>query len=245
MAKSLSLARSSLVLEVQESIKELIFEQELKPGDSLPTEHELAEKLGVSRNSLREALKVLEATGIVVIRRGFGMFVGEMSLQALVSELVFHARLSALNGTKELRDLVDLRETLESSLVRRVASQLSPRDLEKIGEALAAMEAAADAGAFSPESDKLFHEALYQPLDNPFISQLLSAFWVILSLLEEHLPASSESAKAVAAQHRAIYSAFAEADADAAERAMVLHFSGIKARLDAVAPLTEAAPVAR
>jgi len=234
MAKPVSLARASLVTEVQESIKDLIYSRRLKPGDALPTEHELAEALGVSRNSLREALKVLEATGVVVIRRGYGMAVGEMSLRALISELVFHARLSAQEGTKELRDLMDLRAALEGSLIPRVAAVMQPADLDDIREAVEAMEEVAEREMFSPEDDKIFHERLYRPLDNPFVSQLLSAFWDVFVLLQDHLPESVESPAEVAAHHREIYEALAGDDVTGAVDALGEHFAGIKRRLDSV-----------
>lgn len=239
MAGSVSLARSSLVSEVQESIKELILERQLTPGDPLPTEHELSETLGISRNSLREALKVLEATGVVVIRRGFGMFVGEMNLQALISELVFHARLSAITGTKELRDLIDLREVLERSLVQRVIPTLQEADVRRIDEAVQSMEKAAAAGEFSPETDRIFHEQLYAPLDNAFVSQLLSAFWTVFNELQEHLPASAEPPEGIAANHRAIFDAMVAGDIAGAQDAMSRHFDGIKLRLNTLAESLE------
>jgi len=241
MAKPASLARTSLVSEVQDAIKDLIYERKLKPGDPLPTEHELAETLGVSRNSLREALKVLEATGVVVIRRGYGMAVGEMSLRSLISELVFHARLSAQEGTKELRDLMDLRAALETSLIVRVAAAMQPKDLEAINRAVVAMETAAENGRFSPEDDRVFHDQLYRPLDNPFISQLLAAFWDVFALLQDHLPNSVESPAEIAAHHRAIYDALAAGDADGASAALERHFDGIAGRLESEQPSEELA----
>ncbi|MGN6200476.1 FadR/GntR family transcriptional regulator [Humibacter sp.] len=232
MAKPASLARTSLVTEVQDAIKDLIYERHLKPGDPLPTEHELAETLGVSRNSLREALKVLEATGVVVIRRGFGMAVGEMSLRALISELVFHARLSAQEGTKELRDLMDLRASLEGALIVRAMESMKRDDLDKIDAAVVAMERAASEGRFSPPDDRVFHELLYRPLDNPFISQLLAAFWDVFDLLQDHLPRSIQTPAEIAAQHREIYEALLREDGEAAANALQAHFKGIEQRLD-------------
>ncbi|MHA7984637.1 FadR/GntR family transcriptional regulator [Rathayibacter sp. CAU 1779] len=219
--------------EVQDAIKDLIYERKLKPGDPLPTEHELAEDLGVSRNSLREALKVLEATGVVVIRRGYGMAVGEMSLRSLISELVFHARLSAQEGTKELRDLMDLRAALETSLIVRACTAMRPADLENINRAVEAMEAAAADGQFSPEDDRVFHDQLYRPLDNPFISQLLAAFWDVFNLLQDHLPTSAETPAEIALHHRQIYDALVAGDATRAVAALERHFDGIERRLDA------------
>lgn len=233
MAKPASLARTSLVTEVQDAIKELIYERKLKPGDPLPTEHELVETLGVSRNSIREALKVLEATGVVVIRRGYGMAVGEMSLNALISELVFHARISTREGAKQLRDLVDLRSALECSLIARASKVIGPDELRAIDATVIAMEREADAGRFSPDDDRSFHELLYRPLDNPFISQLLAAFWDVFNILQADLPQSTDTPEEIAAVHRKIYSALADSNPAQAAVELERHFDGIAKRLDA------------
>ena len=79
--KKTSKKEASLVL--QDKIKSLIIKQNLKSGDLMPTENELIEQLGVSRSSLREAIKSLEALHILDIRHGVGTFVSESSLVPL------------------------------------------------------------------------------------------------------------------------------------------------------------------
>ncbi|MCI9888310.1 FadR family transcriptional regulator [Micrococcales bacterium 31B] len=234
MHKPRSLARSSLVSEVQLSIKELIFQQRLGSGDPLPTEHELAEELGVSRNSLREALKVLEATGVVNIKRGNGMFVGGMSLRGMIQELVFHARLSAATGSKELHDLVELREFLETSLMAPVSGACTPAHLDTLNGLVDEMERESHHGMPPAEIDRKFHEALYAPLGNPFISQLLAAFWEVLRTLDEHLPEGTETPTSIVEVHRAIVRGIESRDSVAAQAAMTTHFDGIKRRLQRI-----------
>ncbi|TNG95045.1 FadR family transcriptional regulator, partial [Pasteurellaceae bacterium USgator41] len=73
------LTKKAATLELQEKIKSLILEKNLKPGDLMPTENELIELLAVSRSSLREAIKSLEALHILDIHHGIGTFVGESS----------------------------------------------------------------------------------------------------------------------------------------------------------------------
>ena len=81
--KKTSKKEASLVL--QDKIKSLIIKQNLKSGDLMPTENELIEQLGVSRSSLREAIKSLEALHILDIRHGVGTFVSESSLVPMIS----------------------------------------------------------------------------------------------------------------------------------------------------------------
>ena len=102
---------ASLVL--QDKIKSLIIKQNLKSGDLMPTENELIEQLGVSRSSLREAIKSLEALHILDIRHGVGTFVSESSLVPMIRGLSFHTQLNLHNDHNQLINILDIREILE------------------------------------------------------------------------------------------------------------------------------------
>ncbi|MFC7593179.1 FadR/GntR family transcriptional regulator [Nonomuraea antimicrobica] len=143
-------ARPSRAIEAQEGVKDLILRRGLMAGDPLPTESELMEELQVSRNSIREALKALQAVGIVDIRHGFGMFVGSMSLAGLVNELTFHSRITLQNGANHLAHLVEIREILESGLMERLIELGPQADLTAVADVMARMEAEAEAGLVSP-----------------------------------------------------------------------------------------------
>ena len=94
--KRTSKKEASLVL--QDKIKSLIIKQNLKSGDLMPTENELIEQLGVSRSSLREAIKSL-ALHILDIRHGVGTFVSESSLVPMIRGLSFHTQLNLHNDS--------------------------------------------------------------------------------------------------------------------------------------------------
>lgn len=227
-----SLGRRSLVHEAEEAIKALIYDHKLGPGDPLPTEDALRDRLGVSRNSLREALKVLEATGIVVIRHGHGMTVGQMDFRMFVSALAFRAHLSTHEGPSELRDLLEMRALLESSLVMRAGAIMAESDHDALAEAVEIMEKAAHHGDFSPAGDRLFHERLYAPLNNTFVEQFLAAFWDVLELLEDDLPASNDSPTKTATEHRKIYESLRSGEIAEAASMLEAHFRGITDRLE-------------
>ncbi|GAA2801793.1 FadR/GntR family transcriptional regulator [Nonomuraea dietziae] len=180
--------RLSRAVEVQQAVKEIILSRRLAAGDPLPTETELMEELGASRNSVREALKALQAVGIVDIRHGFGMFVGRMSLNGLVDELAFHSRIRMHDdGPRQLGHLVEIREVLEAGLVERLIDLGGEADLSPVAEVMARMSAEAEVGIISPETDRLFHDVLYRPLGNPLVGQLLGAFWDVYHQLRDHL----------------------------------------------------------
>lgn len=225
-------SRNSRTEEVQQRVKQLIFERGLAVGDPMPTEFELVEELDVSRNSLREALKALQAVGIVEIRHGFGMYVGSMSLGALVDELTFHARISKRQGRDDLAHLVDIREILERGLIDQVIDRGLNSGTPELDEVMRRMEAEADAGQVTPETDRLFHELLYRPLANPIVNQLLGAFWDVYRTLQHDLAPVVQEAHDVAERHRDIYEALRAGDRSAAAAAMAAHFRGIRDRLE-------------
>jgi DNA-binding FadR family transcriptional regulator len=225
--------RLSRAVEVQEAVKEIILERGLGAGDPLPTESELMDELGIGRNSVREALKALQAVGIVEIRHGFGMFVGRMSLTGLVDELAFHSRITLQDGRNHLGHLIEIREVLESGLVLRLIDQHGDQavDLVPITEVIERMEAEALVGAISQETDRLFHEVLYRPLGNPLVGQLLGAFWEVYYQLRDDLGMPDEPSADVARRHRDIYEAVVTGDRTAATTAMRAHFHGVRHRL--------------
>ncbi|MEU4626315.1 FCD domain-containing protein [Actinoplanes sp. NPDC023801] len=225
--------RPSRTDEVQQQIKRLILERGLNAGDPMPTELDLLDEINVSRNSLREALKALQAVGIVEIRHGFGMFVGTMSLVSLVDELTFHGLMSLHAGRNDLRHLVQIREVLEHGLIQQVIRQRgenSEADAQ-LAEVMDQMEAEARAGGVSPDTDKRFHELLYEPLDNPLVTQLLSAFWDVYHALHTELDDADETPIEIAARHRRVYDAVCAGDVEKSVAALTEHFSGIRRRL--------------
>jgi len=219
--------RLSRAVEVQEAVKEIILERGLTAGDPLPTESELMERLGVGRNAVREALKALQAVGIVDIRHGFGMFVGRMSLTGLVDELAFHSRISR----RELGHLIEIREILETGLAQRLI-ETGVDNRAELAEVMARMEAEAAAGEVTPEVDRHFHDVLYRPLGNPLVRQLLGAFWDVYHQLRDELGAPDETPAGVARRHRDIYDAVLAGDRAGVAVAMRSHFEGVRSRLD-------------
>jgi DNA-binding FadR family transcriptional regulator len=226
----LSRRRLSRSEEVQQGVKELIHAKGLAVGDPLPTESELMDELGIGRNSVREALKALQAVGIVDIRHGFGMFVGRMSLTGLVDELAFHSRMTLQDSRNHLGYLIEIREVLECGLVQRLIDD-NHLGAEAAAEVLAQMEEEAKVGEVSPETDRLFHDVLYRPLNNPLVGQLLGAFWDVYYRLRDDLGGPDETPGHVARKHREIYTAVTAGDGPAASAAMRAHFDGVRARL--------------
>ncbi|KMS69180.1 GntR family transcriptional regulator, partial [Streptomyces viridochromogenes] len=128
---------------IQRQVMQLIIDRRLRAGALLPTEAELMEDLGVSRNSVREALKALQALDIVEIRHGYGTYVGQASLTPLIDGLTFRtlARHDH-DDSGALAEILQVREVLEEGLIRRVAATVTEGELDRLESVVSRMEAA-------------------------------------------------------------------------------------------------------
>ena len=216
---------------LREAVKALIVDRGLRPGAPLPTETELMSELGVSRHPLREAMKALEAVGIVDIRHGYGTYVGAVPMSALEAGLAFRGALSVRGDFADMRDLLEVREVMETGLVPRVLAAYDDLDLTTLNDAVTAMERAAARGRYAPEEDWHFHEALYRPLNNALVLDLLQVFWRVFQELDDDLPRADTTPETTAAWHRAILEALRRKDEPAVRAAVDDHFRGIRARV--------------
>ncbi|MEV0277248.1 FadR/GntR family transcriptional regulator [Streptomyces sp. NPDC050610] len=217
--------------DIQERIKKLIIDQRLPSGAPLPTETELMELLGVSRNSVREAQKALQAMGIVEIRHGFGTYVGPMSMAPMVEGLIFRTVAGHYRGEDDLLQLLELREAVETGLIARLAGRVPAADLAELDALVARMEEEAAAGTVRAETDRAFHATLHRGLDNPLLSEVLEAFWVAFHRVRTDLAEPHADPAVTCAQHREILAAVRSGDAVRAEAAIRDHFGNIRTRL--------------
>ena len=218
--KKTSKKEASLVL--QDKIKSLIIKQNLKSGDLMPTENELIEQLGVSRSSLREAIKSLEALHILDIRHGVGTFVSESSLVPMIRGLSFHT---------QLINILDIREILEYGFAPMVLGKISQEQTALLQKSVANMEKNAREQKFSPKDEYHIHLKLYEPLNNPLLIQYLDAFWQIYQQVEKGLPPPILSPEKLAMQHRELIDAVEAHDLVRMQRAILQYFQSIRQRL--------------
>ncbi|MYS95372.1 MULTISPECIES: FadR/GntR family transcriptional regulator [Streptomyces] len=213
---------------IQRQVVQLILDRRLTAGAPLPTEAELMEDLGVSRNSVREALKALQALDIVEIRHGYGTYVGQASLTPLVDGLTFRTLARHDDDPGALAEILQVREVLEEGLIRRVAATVTEAELDRLEGVVTRMERAGGTGRSFPELDREFHEILYASLGN---AQLLGAFWTVFRRVSGARGWTADpSPEITVRRHRDIVTALRARDVEGAQRAMAVHFRGIEAR---------------
>lgn len=224
-----ALKRRKLLSEaVQDEIKSYIIQHALKPGDALPPETELAHQLGVSRTSVREAVKSLEALGILEARSGTGVFVRDFTFDPILDNLPY----GMLFGLKEVANILEVRFHLEYGMVERVVESITPAQLKKLNLVLDRMREAAERGSYSADEDRVFHQILYENVDNPILSRIVDIFWVVFHQAQAHasIPGPVDPTDTYQ-RHVDIVDALQNRDVDALRTAMARHYHGIRARV--------------
>jgi GntR family transcriptional repressor for pyruvate dehydrogenase complex len=161
--------RRRLYEDVVQQLQTLISSGRLEPGDQLPTERTLADRLAVSRTSVREALRILEARGMIEARPGQGLFVRGRRTEEVVSILASYL----MKERESFFEVLDVREALERKAAERAALLATDKDLEALRSALVAMQEEVLEGRVAVDSDIEFHRALGAASRNEVLSRML------------------------------------------------------------------------
>ncbi len=209
--------------EVARQIEQLILKK-LQPGDKLPAERELAGLLGVSRSSIRDAIRRLEMVGLVEPRQGAGTVVREISTETLVSPLanvIAHRR-------QLVGELLDFRKMLEPPLAARAATHASTGEIAGMDEILRRQDRKVRAGELAIEEDSEFHYRIALASGNSVVLKVMD---VVMDLLREtrsrSLQTEGRPQKSLAG-HKRILVAIKRRDAGAAESAMRQHIQDVE-----------------
>lgn len=207
------------------AIKELILREGLRPGDPFPTEAELVDVLEVSRSSVREAVRRLVALDILEVRHGTGTFVGQLSLRPLVEGMVFRGALLPGENNSALRNVVELRRSLDLALEDEIVSALHDADVSELRTEVDAMVERAATGHSLTEHDRRFHLMLAERVDNELYAQLVAAFWDIHQTVAPSLGvASTDDLQASAQAHVDILQSACCGDVTGYRAAVTAHY---------------------
>ena len=188
------------------------------PGEKLPNELELSQELGVSRTTLREAIRSLVTQGVLEVRRGKGTFVSEQVGE--IEDFGFGG-LERVKG--QLRDLFELRSIFEPQAAKLACLRATEEELSDILEKGAAVEDRIRAGQDRVEADGAFHAAIVRATHNEFMVRLLP---IISRAVEEAIAAGEhgeELAQVTLQDHALLMDFFRRRDEAGAEHAMAIH----------------------
>jgi GntR family transcriptional repressor for pyruvate dehydrogenase complex len=214
------MGKDSVVSLVIDRIKEALLRKDLKPGDYLPSELELTKNLGVSKSSVREAVKMLQAMGVVEVRRGQGTLIRVQPGADYISPMIF--QLIMESGYPD--DLVELRLMFEPALTVMAMERATDEDLGRIRMTLERLESSIRSGTQVAEDDIAFHLAILHSTRNPLVIRIGET---ILELFKPSISISMQQIPERAIQdHRRIFEAFCSRDSAALREAVLKSYDG-------------------
>lgn len=213
-----NLKSKKLYLQVYDELRHYILKNNLKPGDMIPTEMEMSQTLGVSRNVLREAIKTLEILGVVSSKPGVGMVVNAFSPSSL-STCMF------LNLLEDKGDLLkqsqEVRMILELGFAQKCMDSITDDQLDRMDECVRTMEAY-DENADFYDLDAHFHQCMYENLENKILIAFLDSAWECDRSFRGKFPSDKELR---IKKHRDIATALRERNYEAFVASLVFHFT--------------------
>ena len=216
---------SRLYEQIVQQVEESIRKGQLRPGDQLPAERDLAQSFGVSRTAVREAVKTLREKGLVEAYSGRGTFVTDGTSHAIRQSLDLMIRVSQQEGSTHL---AGLRQVLEPEIAAFAALRIEEQLLSTMREAVAVMDRSLHDPEAYIEADLDFHLALAEAVENPLILSLLDSIVGLLREQRSRIFAVDGGPERGQFHHKQILQAVERHDRDADREAMRAHLEQVR-----------------
>ncbi|WP_199826325.1 FadR/GntR family transcriptional regulator [Streptomyces sp. SBT349] len=221
-------ARGTVTQRAIEQLKALIVDGQLEPGQRLPTERELAVRLGMSRSSMREAIRALTVLGVLEARHGSGIYVTQLEASDLLETLGVVADLSR---GPQVVELLEIRRALEATAAALAAARINPEQLAEVETHLTAMYATEDPGEIIAH-DLDFHRAVAAATGNLTLAAILEGLSSRTVRARVWRGYQEEGAfDRTRHEHRRIFQALQARDPEAARAAAAAHVGGVESWL--------------
>jgi len=218
--------------EIVEQIKNLISRGELKPGDRVPSERELASMLGVSRPSVREAIMVLDAMGFLETKQGGGTFVRTLTETSIADPLT---RLVQKKDPAMLRALAEVRMGLESWSAYLAGQRAKPAEIEEMRRLYATMEKQAARGGWDSQIDAEFHyvitAASHNSLQMHVLDSIHTLFHTTIQVALMEFYQQEGHIDILLTHHREIMEAIAAHEPELARQKMLEHLTMVEEKM--------------
>lgn len=218
--------------EIVEQIKELIASGKIKPGDRLPPERELAELFKASRNSVRDAIRVLEQMGLIDSRQGDGTYIRSVTAEEVTAPLA----LCLLQSRTQMRELWEVRRVLEPALAEAAAVRVTEEELDELAAILDAQQRKVEAGLLALEEDAAFHYGIAQAAGNGVMLRVMDTLVDLLRQSRERSLQQHDRPVYSHAGHVRILAALRRREPATARIEMLHHLREIEERVFATAP---------
>lgn len=215
----------ALTDEAIERIKEMIVSGELRPGDRLPKESDLAERLGLSRNSLREAVRALSLIRVLDVRHGDGTYVTSLQPEVLLDTVGF---VLDFHRDDSILHLLEVRRILEPAATAMAAGKMTDAQLDALGALIEPISAATDLNDLI-ETDLEFHRQIAVGSGNPVLASLIESLSAPTLRARVWRGLTQEGAVArTHEQHQAIHQALVAREPDLARSWATVHIAGVE-----------------
>ncbi|MBL1065259.1 FadR/GntR family transcriptional regulator [Streptomyces sp. 7-21] len=208
-----------------EAIKQMIVDGELRPGDRLPRESDLAERLGLSRNSLREAVRALSLIHVLDVRRGDGTYVTSLEPSLLMDAIGF---VVDFHRDSTVLDFLEARRLLEPAVTELAATRMPSADIEALAALLDSLGERPTVEELV-ENDLEFHRRIAAGSGNAVLASLVEGLSGRTQRARTWRGLTQQGAvERTLAEHRAILRALARRQSDVARAAAAVHIAGVE-----------------
>jgi GntR family transcriptional repressor for pyruvate dehydrogenase complex len=210
-----TVTREAVPQQIVSRLLDLIQQRHLGPGDRLPAERELAASMGVSRSSLREALRALTVLGVTEMRHGTGTYVSSLEPELLVRPLSFVLSLSEQASDQ----LFEARRVVEPAMAALAASRIDDATLERLDGCVAT--------AFM-ETDLELHDAIRAAAGNAILGRFMESIAALALASRQRTGSRRSVQEQTVKDHRAIVKALRAREPEAASKAMLRHLNNVE-----------------
>jgi GntR family transcriptional regulator, transcriptional repressor for pyruvate dehydrogenase complex len=209
-------------------------ERRLQPGDRLPSERDFAERLGVGRNAVREALATLVTLRVVESRPNSGIYLRDVAQESSFEALVMLTGMGATPTAKEVSETMEVRAHLEQLAATLACQRRTNDDLARLEDVLRRTESDLLAGRNIAAIDTEFHIAVVESAHNSILVRVLNAFYQFTAARRQVMFEDKAQGKASARDHRRLMEHIRNRDADKAQKLIVKHMDRASTYWDAV-----------
>lgn len=215
--------------DIIKQMQEAIEKGQVKPGQRFPSERKLAQLLSVSRTSVKEAISVLDSSGVVSIKPGIGVFLRDDGMNNILYDINV-----ILKDSFDLVEILELRQAVESDAAYYAALRREPEDLAKIENAFTALEDAVTHNKLAADEDYIFHMEICKAAGNVLLQKVI--LYISDTLIDSLRESRSQTlkipgrSKAVLEEHREIFKTIRNGDKSGARRNMWEHLQNVKRR---------------